>query len=81
MTSKISEDRIAVMKDVFHDLHIPGGETVARYMEERVEKRRKEDMALRLNKAINEGAAKHNLRLLAQIILGLIKEAPTFQVR
>ncbi|SHG73216.1 type II secretion system F family protein [Bradyrhizobium erythrophlei] len=101
MDSDKSLGRIAVVKDLMHFFHLPGGETLGNLAEERARKRKQEaidsivqelekgtdvvsafdekevpefvDMALRLIDAIEKGTAKRNLRLLAQVIVGLKK--------
>jgi hypothetical protein len=97
---------LAVVKDVLHAAHIPGGETLGALLEAEVEKRNKAtfdllldelakgrdggvrfdesdaadfvQMVLRLFDATQKGAARRNLRLLAQVIVGL-KRCRAFQ--
>jgi hypothetical protein len=90
---------VAIVKDVLHALHLPGGEALGALVEKEIEERNKstfnalleelqqasqegikfeEDdvhdfvqMVLRLVDATAKGTARRNLRLMAQVIVGL----------
>jgi hypothetical protein len=90
---------VAIVKDVLHALHFPGGETLGALVEKEIEERNQStlnalldelqqaseegikfeendvhdfvQMVLRLLDAVAKGTARRNLRLMAQVIVGL----------
>lgn len=98
-TSEKVQGAMAIVEDVLHALHLPGGRTLGALVEREIKERNKQtfeilleemqkgrdegvtfeendahdfvQMVLRLSDAAEKGTARRNLRLLAQVIVGL----------
>jgi hypothetical protein len=94
-----AQGAMAIVEDVLHALHLPGGRTLGALVEKKIKERNKQtfemlleemqtgreegvifeetdvddfvQMVLRLSDAAEKGTARRNLRLLAQVIVGL----------